>query len=190
MTEGLSRQLDAFEERLLSELKALAATQAEAVPPPLSSARTGRQRLWYLPTAGIAAAAVAITVIAVNARPTPAYAVSGGNGEEITVQVNRLEGAGALERALRARGVTADITYLSPDKACQPGRYAILDTPGLMLSVSAARFQVTIPPGAVGEHDTFVLSAAVRPFDNGVQATVDFGVAEGVVAPCSIVDAP
>lgn len=189
MTDRPSSQLDAFEERLLAELRTVADGQAEAAPSPFASGRGRHRRLWYLPTAGVVAAAVAIAVVAVNSRPTPAYAVSGGNGKEVTVQVNRLQGAGALKEALRERGVVANITYLPPDKACKAGRYAELYTRGLSLSVSAARFKVKIPPDAVRTGNTFVLSAAVRPLKNGVQAIVDFGVAEGVVAPCSVVDA-
>jgi len=58
-----------------------------------------------------------------------------------------------------------------------------------MLSVGANEFEVTIPPGAVGEGDTLVLSAAVTPVGKGVRATVDFGIAQGRVAPCTAVDA-
>lgn len=137
-----------------------------------------------------AAVGIAVAVVAVKALPTPAYAVSGGNGQQVTVQVNGLEGADALQRALRTRGIAAGITYLPPGQACQPGRHPELGTPGLTLSVSAARFEITIPPCAVPEGGTFVLSAAVRPLDHGVQAVVAFGVTQGVVTPCSPVDAP
>ena len=102
---------------------------------------------------------MAIALVATSSRPKPAYAVSGGNGEEVTVTVTRLEGAEALQGELRSRGIAADL------------------------------FKVTIPPGAVGQGSTFVLSAAVTPIDNGVRAIVDFGVAQGVVAPCMVVDA-
>lgn len=189
MTTRPGTHLDAFEQRLLAELKAVAAAQGETGPRVLGSARRREHHgRWYLPTAGVAvAAAVGIAVVAVNTRPMPAYAVSGGNGKQVTVQVNRLEGADALERALRKRGIAANITYLAPGRACAPGRYLELRTPGLTLSVSAARFTVIIPPGAVPDDGTFVLSAAVRPLDHGVQAAVEFGVTRGVVAPCFVV---
>ena len=198
MTDRPSPELDVFEERLLAELKAMVDEQAPVASPasgvralPRRNGHSDRtSRLWYLPTAGAAAVAVAIALVATGARPEPAYAVSGGNGEEVTVTVTRLEGAEALESALRARGIPADITYLPTGKACQPGRYARIDTPGLMLSVGADLFEVTIPPGAVGEGDTFVLSAAVTPIDRGVRASVHFAVARGAVAPCTVVDAP
>ncbi len=191
MTNRPSPELDAFEARLLTELRAVVNAQATATrPAPPVRAKQRRQRLWYVPVAGAAAAAaVAIALGATVVRPTPAYAVSGGNGEEVTVTVTRLEGAEALQAALRERGVPADITYLPTDKACQPGRFAEVDTPGLSLTVGGDLFKVTIPPGAVGQGDTFVLSAAVTPIDKGVRAIVHFGVAQGAVAPCTVVDA-
>ena len=191
MTNRPSPELDAFEERLLADLKAVVGAQAAAAPPTSrAGSRPRQQRLWYAPTAGAAAAAaVAIALVATNSRPTPAYAVSGRIGEEITVTVNRLEGAEALQAALRSRGVAADITYLPTDKACEHGRYAEVRTPGLSLQVGADLFTVTIPPGAVGPGNTFVLSAAVTPMDNGVRAIVEFGIAQGAVGPCTVVDA-
>lgn len=117
-------------------------------------------------------------------------AVSGRNNGEVTVRVNRLEGADGLERALSEHGITADVTYLPADKVCAPGRYAAVDTPGLTLSVSADRFEVTIPPGAVGKDDSFVLSAAVVPLAKGVRVAVDFDIAHGPIAACQVVDAP
>lgn len=198
MTNRSSPELDAFEVRLLTELRAVVNAQATATgPAPSVRAEQRRQRHWYVPVAGAAAAAavaaaaaaVAIALVATLLRPPPAYAVSGGNGEEITVTVTRLEGAEALQAALRERGVPADITYLPTDKTCQPGRYAEIATPGLTLEVGADLFKVAIPPGAVAPGNTFVLSAAVTPVDDGVRAIVEFGVALGAVAPCTVVDA-
>ncbi len=183
--------LDGFEQRLLSELASVARAQAADVTGTSHlQAGSGRRRTWLLPTAGTAvAAAVAVAAVVTVSRPAPAFAVTGGNGDEVKVEVNRLEGADALQRALGERGIPADITYLPSDRACRSGRYAQVRTPGLSLSVAADRFEVTIPPGAVGPGDTFVLSAAVTPLDDGVRASVDFGIARGPVAPCEVVDA-
>ncbi|NAZ87055.1 hypothetical protein [Kineococcus indalonis] len=149
-----------------------------------------RPELALTSAAGLTAAALAVVVTASVSRPLPAYAVSGGGGEDVTVEVNRLEGEQALQDALRERGIAADITYLPSGTACRSGRYAEDRAPGLSLSVSAERFEVQIPAGAVGEGETFVLSASVTPLDDGVQAAVDFGVARGAIAPCTVVDAP
>ena len=189
MTDRPAAQLDAFEERLLADLRAVVGDQpASAAPTSSSRARSRSPRRWYVLAAG-AAAAVAIALVATTARPTPAFAVSGTNGEEVTVTVTRLEGAEALQRELRARGVPADITYLPTDRACEPGRYEEVRTSGLTLGVGADLFEVTIPPGAIGAGNTFVLSAAVTPTTNGVRAIVEFGIAQGAVGPCAVVDA-
>lgn len=188
MTDRPAAQLDAFEERLLADLKAVVGAQSASAPTTSTSPDRSRAlRRWSVPAA--AAAAVAIALVATTARPTPAFAVSGTNGEEVTVTVTRLEGAEALQRELRARGVPADITYLPTDKACQRGRYEEVRTPGLSLQVGADLFEVTIPPGAIGTGNTFVLSAAVTPTAEGVRAIVEFGIAQGAVGPCTVVDA-
>lgn len=191
MTNRDDLQLDGFETRLLTELKAevdARATQAEPTSQPTAGRR--HRRLWYLPVTGAAAAvAIAIALAVTLARPTPAYAVTGRNGEEITVTVTRLEGADALQAALRDRGVPSDIQYLPSDTQCLPGRYTDVSPPGLALEVGSNRFKVTIPAGAIGRGDTFVLSAAVTPFENGQRSTVHFGIAQGAVAACEVVPA-
>lgn len=189
MTRSESPELDTFETRLLTELKAeVNARATDAEPHRLPTVRRRSRRLWYVPATG-AAAAVAIALVVTLARPAPAYAVTGGNGEEITVTVTRLEGPEALQAALRERGVPSDIHYLPSDTKCLPGRYTEVDTSGSSLSVGSNLFEVTIPPGAVGPGDTFVLSAAVTPSGYGVRAIVSYGVARGTVAPCEVVAA-
>ncbi|GAB4064988.1 hypothetical protein GCM10028777_13160 [Angustibacter speluncae] len=147
--------------------------------------RSRRPVLALASVAGFAAAALVVATAWVVARPTPAYAVSGGNGEEVTVTVSRLEGAAALEAALDERGIRADVTYLPDGQACQPGRH---DDTGadLSLSVGPDFFEVRIPPGAVGDGETFVLSAAATSLDDGtgVSAIVDFAIARGPVPAC------
>lgn len=185
--------LDAFEAALLSELKSEVERNEDARPQqqvvPLTSPTARRRRRWYLPSAAAVAAAAAVAVTVTTNLPTPAYAVSQRNNGEVTVEVNRLEGARGLEQALLEHGITADVTYLPDGKACAPGRYAAVDTPGLTLGVSAERFEVTIPPDAVGQDDTFVLSAAVVPLPDGVSASVSFDVAQGPIGPCRVIDA-
>lgn len=192
MNDRSTPPLDTFETALLIELKSVVRETA-TVPParaPLGPARFGQRLRWYAPAAGLVAAALAVVLLAVNLWPTPAYAVSGGHNEKVTVRVNRLEGAEGLEQALRKRGIPADVTYLPAGKQCAPGRYAWLRTPGLTLSVSAKRFEVTIPPNSVGKDNTFVLSAAVVVIPDGVRASVEFDIATGPVRPCRVVDAP
>ena len=192
MTNQPSANLDHFEVLLLRELQSHIDQEDNTTSKPGvigGSTRWQQNRRWQF--AGVAAAAaLAVAVIVPILAPTPAYAVTERNDGEIRVQVNRLEGAEELERALADHGVTADITYLPSSKECAPDRYAAVHTPGLTLSVSADTFEVTIPAGAVGKDDTFVLDASVTPIDDGFQAKVNFDIASGPVAPCKVIDSP
>jgi len=184
-------ELDSFETALLAELHEEVRTTASAPVEVRAQWRQPHawQRKRWLAVAATAAAALIIAT-QVGLGPTPAYAVTGRNNGEVVVRVNRLEGADGLERALRKHGIPADITYLPFGKECAPGRYPERRTPGMMLSVSADWFEVTIPPDAVGKDDTFVLSAAVVPIPDGFRATTDVGIAQGSVGPCQVVDSP
>lgn len=185
--------LDSFEMALLGQLKSIVAESAAAEPDAVrvepGRGPMRRRGVWYATIAALAAGALAAVLALYSLWPTPAYAVSGGNDREVTVRVMRLEGADGLERELRDRGIAADVTYLPDGKECASGRYTAVRTPGLTLEVSADFFEVTIPPGAVGKDETFVLSAAVVPLPNGVRASVDFDIAHGAVAPCRVIKA-
>lgn len=180
--------LDAFETSLLAELRAVAHHQGAArlAPPPRAAQARRSRRAWYVSLAGAVAATLAIALVVTLARPAPAYAISGRNGQKVVVTVTRLEGARGLENALAQRGIAAQVTYLPSDTACQEDRYDEADPHGLALSVGANMFKVTIPAGAVGQGETFVLSAAVTPLDGGagVRAAVSYGIARGAIDPC------
>lgn len=180
--------LDTFEAALLTELKAT--LPQSSTTPTANQVTPGwrHRRRWQLTVAAAAATALAIALLVPGLGPTPAYAVTGRNNGEVHVKVNRLEGADSLEQALAEHGIPADITYLPAGKECAPDRYSAVDTPGLSLSIGADDFEVTIPPGAVGEGDTFVLDAAVIPLPNGVQARVNFDIANGAIGPCHVVN--
>lgn len=191
MNHSPAKNLDHFETALLNELQTEVAHQALVTSRPQvvgGPARWQHRRGWQL-TGAAAAAALAVALLVPALAPTPAYAVTERNGE-VNVRVNRLEGAEALERALAEHEIVADITYLQPNKQCAAGRYAAVATPGLMLSVAATWFEVTIPAGTLGEGDTFVLDASVEPHDDGFRARVNFDIGHGAVAPCKIVDSP
>lgn len=180
-------ELDSFETALLAELKKSIAAPA-AAPATRPQLPAGRRR-WYVTAAmAVIAAIIAAAVVGVL-RPTPAFAVSGRTNGKVTVHVMRLEGAGSLERALAKRGIRADISYLPPGKECAPGRFVDVSPPGLLLSVGADDFTVTIPAGSVGKDNAFVMSAAVVPIQHGVSADVEFGIAKGPVAPCRVIPA-
>lgn len=197
----MTSTLNGMDHDRAAAVRALLVHQAQAATSPIAG--TGHQAYMQRPawkhrklaltsTGGLIAAGLAVVTVVTVSRPLPAYAVTGGNGKEVKVEVNRLEGTRSLEEALRKKGIPADITYLPSHQACQPDRY-IDDSPrGLSLSTSAERFEVIIPPGAVSAGETFVLSASVTPLDGGtgVSAAVDFGIAAGPIAPCTAIDIP
>lgn len=191
MTTEEDKTLDPFEQTLLAQLRAkVEQNAATATAAPASTSQRQPRRAWYATAAAASVAVLLVAILLHVVRPEPAFAVTGRNDEKITVRVMRLEGAGELEQALRERGITSDITYLPPGKSCKPERYSDRHTPGLGLEVAVDRFKITIPPGAVGPSDTFVLSASVTPLPDGLRASVDYGIATGAVGPCLVVDSP
>lgn len=194
----MTTQLDDFETRLLQSLRAEVAQRHQP-----------RSRRGFLIAAGAAAAATAF-VVAPALKPTPAFSVSEGNAGEVKVTITRPEDASGLERALVEHGINADVTYLSDLQTCSPGRFQKSEraTPGLMTSVSDQSIAVTIPPGAVRDDETFVLTWSVLPMTDdeiadqnlnlpddvtvvsGSHSNVDFAVASGPVSPCEPVPAP
>lgn len=182
--------LDTFEQALLLQLRTHVQQAATDNTPTAAEAPRRSRRAWYASAAAATAAILALGLLLHVVRPEPAFAVTGRNGSKITVKVARLEGADRLEQALHDRGVNSDITYLPPGKSCAENRYAERRTPGLGLAVGENRFEVTIPPGAVGKSDTFVLSASVTVIPNGIQTIVSYGIATGPVSPCKVIDTP
>ncbi|QBR94038.1 hypothetical protein [Nocardioides euryhalodurans] len=189
----MTTQLDDFETALLHELRAHVADRPARV-------RRGRTRI----AVGVgltAAAAVAAVVVVPGAGVQTAYSVQEGNSGEITVEVNRLEDAAGLERELEAYGVDADVTYVPDGGECAPGRYEPVarSLSGMTTGVGADLLQVTLPPGAVRDGETFVLAVSLVPVPatgdpdgdgisdlGGIRVWTDFDVASGPVAPCDV----
>ncbi len=188
----MTTQLDDFETALLHELRRHVAD---------SAAQPVHRRRRVLAGLGIAAAAAAAAVVVVpGAGVQPAYSVQQGNAGEITVAVNRLEDADGLERAIEAYGIEADITYVPGGGECAAGRYEPVarSLQGMTTGVGADLLEVTLPPGAVRQGETFVLALSlvelpdtVEPDgivnEDGIRVWVDFDVAVGAVAPCDVV---
>jgi hypothetical protein len=103
--------LDTFETALLGELRRevtehpAAAAPAARVPRP-----RGRLRLGAAGAAGIAASVVAVFGLG-GTGGSPAYAVAENSAGDVTVTVHRLDDAAGLEKALRAKGIDADVSY-------------------------------------------------------------------------------
>lgn len=193
-------QLDAFETRLLSELRREVSDQPISAP----SSDHGRRRVVLLASA--AAAAVAAVVVVPGLGTAPAYSVSEGNSGEVHVEINRPEDAAGLERALAEHGITADVTYLTDLARCAPGRYEPVGRDvGITLSMSEQDVTVTLAPGAVREDETFVMVWSVEPLSekemtpdtaegvpavSGFASSVDADVTADRVLPCRVVPAP
>lgn len=189
-------QLDSFESALLTELRQHVA-ERESRP-----ARRSRTRL-VVSGLGVAAAAVTAAVVIPGLGVTTAYSVQEGNSGEIHVEVDRLEDAEGLERAIEAYGIEADVTYVPDGGQCAPGRYQPVGRPlsGLLIQVGEdTSFEVTIPPGAVRAGETFVIAASAVQLpalgdpdgdgishEGGIRGWTDVNVARGAVAPCEVV---
>lgn len=157
------------------------------------------QRRWGLIGSGAGVAALAGGLVLPGLVTSPAYSVTEGNAGEVTVGVERLEDAEGLEQALAEKGIQTDITYLPHGQQCEPGRYRRSpgQPRGLSLSVGARTFEVTLAPGVVGEGETLVVAASMRPIPpspdtdgdgvrdaGGAEIWVDAEVAAGPVGPC------
>lgn len=180
--------LDDFESRLLAELR------REIVAAPVVAPRRTRHRAFAL-AAAAAAAAVLGVVLVPGLGSTAAYSVQEGNSGEIIVEVNRPQDAEGLEDLLAEHGVAAEITYLEWPLECADDRYVEVPDArqsGMSMSIGSQLLRLTLPPGAVREGDTVVLSLSYRPISGtgddyeftGGESSGSMGVATGPVAPC------
>jgi len=101
-----STQLDSFETALLAELRR---EVAEHPAPPVRRPRR-RLRLAAVAATGIAASVVAVFGLG-SSGGSPAYAVEKNSSGDVIVTVHRLDDADGLEKALRAKGIDADVSY-------------------------------------------------------------------------------
>lgn len=191
----MNAPLDSFETALLTRLRDHVEQETTVRP------RLSRPRLLLGAAATVAAAAVMVVVVP-GLGTTAAYSVQKGNSGTITVEVQRLEDAEGLEAELAKLGVTADITYVPDRQECAPGRYAPVDRSlsGMGVTMGSRRLEVTLPPGAVRDGETFVMavSGAAIPSSSsdsedgitdlgGFTGWTDFNVTSGPVRPCTLV---
>lgn len=188
-------QLDTFEISLLSELRQHVEDR-DSLP-----ARRSRTRL-VVSGLGVAAAAVTAAVVIPGLGVSTAYSVQEGNSGEIKVSVDRLEDAAGLEVALEELGIPAVVTYVPDGGQCAPGRYDVIDRDltGMRIGVGGQTFDVTLPPGAVRDGETFVIAASLVRLpatgdpdgdgisdEGGARIWLQADVATGPVAPCRVV---
>ncbi|MEU8250240.1 hypothetical protein [Nonomuraea sp. NPDC048916] len=185
-----------FEEQLLMDLKAEFAAREER------RRRTGR-RLFTGAAAATLAAAAAIAVPLLTAG-SPAYAVSENTDGTITVLIKEFRDADKLEQDLKAMGVTADVTYLKPGKACEMDRGRL--TEGTMpmtvqkwtdsvhhKAASLTGDRVDIDPDHIGKDQTLVMEIAETD-DHTSDKPRDMLrfrglLIAGPVKPCTVIDA-
>lgn len=188
--------LDAFETRLLVELRREVVARAEHEDPH----RRMRRRALAM-AAAVAATAVVGVVLVPGLGTTEAYSVQEGNAGTVEVEINRPEDAAGLEQALAEHGITADITYLDDMQTCAPGRATEVDRRvGTELQIGENMVKVTLPPGAVRDGETFVMVLSVEAMTadeladleeteghrvvEGTRSSVSAEVATGPVGPC------
>jgi hypothetical protein len=165
-----SSQLDSFESALLTELRREVA-EHPAVAPVSGVARRPRRRLRLaaVGATGMAAAAVAVFGLGGNGG-SPAFAVAEDSAGDVTVTVHRLDDAAGLERALRAKGIDADVSYdpASGDSAAMLGS----DGPGAAMP--------PLPAGGATQEQ--------RHADKGPTASGPGSVPGGADDPCGPID--
>lgn len=193
--------LDGFERALLTQLKDVAAAQGAAarsaaadsgrMPHPSPAVRSPLRR----PAVRLAAAAAAVAAgvggyLLSPAGSSPAFAVTTDAGGDVTVQVNRLEGADALEKALADKGIHADVSFPSKGMHCRDGRFTDAGAPStqpghrVVMSAETSRSggqTITIPKSAVGPRQTLVLESMWPTPDIWAMRV---GITDGAVSPC------
>ncbi|HEY3021131.1 MAG TPA: hypothetical protein VGJ32_13120 [Solirubrobacteraceae bacterium] len=182
-----------FEDRLLSELRAVVAARPAPAPTPAVAKRSRRPARLLVGAAAVAAAtATAVVIAGGGGTAAPAFAVERQADGSVDVEINSLRDADGLEEKLRAVGIAAVVDFTPAGKTCrQPrGRAATRPHSGphtLGLRVrpdGSARF--TIGRGDVQPGQTLVITAAK------VTGLTSLGtqIVEGPVAPCELIDAP
>ena len=107
--------LDSFESALLAELRTHVAEQpARQAEPRGTRGRRVRRFALGAVAAGLAASVVGVVSLGGHGGASPAYAVELDGDGDVVVTVHRLDDAAGLEKALRAKGVDADVSY-DPD---------------------------------------------------------------------------
>ncbi|HTE62715.1 MAG TPA: hypothetical protein VK631_20335 [Solirubrobacteraceae bacterium] len=178
-----------FEERLLTELRAVVAERpAPETVAPASARRVPRARL-VLAAGAVAATAAAVFVGTGGDPAATAYAVEKQSDGSVTVEVRSLRDAAGLQEKLRAAGIPAVVDYTPAGKMCREprGRAATGGHGPMRVGVrhgGSATF--TIARGDVRAGQTLVITSSV----GSAVSSLGTQVVEGPVAPCELVDAP
>lgn len=180
------KELDSFETALLHQLREVVAER----PAPVAAPAVRPQRRWgrRLAAAAAAAALAGGGYLASPLGTSPAFAVTTAANGDVTVTVNRLEGADALEKALADKGIRADVTFPARGTQCRDGRYASAAPPAgedrMVMSASvdsSAGQTISVPKSLLKEGETLVIES-MWPAEGSWAMRV--AVAAGAVSTC------
>jgi hypothetical protein len=211
-------QTENYEERLLTELRALAERNA-AEEPPRPARRRGIARRPKLALAGIAGgacvASAAIAFTGGDGGGATAYAVEPHDDGSVSVRIRRLEDAAGLERELRAAGVPAEVDFLPLTQTCREPRFEPAPTRelkpgGLPIPMGVAEvtsgssepelednlrrlLSFTVQADELRPGETLVITSRRGPHPRATRpqtmTAVTIELAQGPVAPCDPVPA-
>jgi hypothetical protein len=171
-------QLDTFESALLTELRREVAERPRSAPVPARRPRRRRLRLAAVGATGVAASVVAVFGLG-STGGSPAFAVAENSAGDVTVTVHRLDDAAGLEKALRAKGIDADVSY----DATSNGSSAVLGSYGPQADASAP------PPGAQAEGQAAAGSGSAQPGgEKGPTLSAPGSAPGGADDPCGPID--
>jgi hypothetical protein len=191
-TSSQPAPLDAFQAALLHELRAHVARRAVE---PLADApvrRPRRRRRTVL--AAAASAALVSGIWWSTAGSPPAFAVTRTADGDVNVVVSRIDDPAGLQRALREKGITADVQYLPWGKGCAPGRFTEVPLPRTgrpwAFGQTSQGYTFTVPAAGVRPGQTLVLELTSTEHDSATVSGGRFALATGPVGVCSPVDVP
>lgn len=166
--------LDTFEQSLLSELRQHVATRASARP--ASRKRwTVRIAATALATGGAATAALIVGTGVVGS--SAAYAVESASNGDVVVTIHNLRDAAALERALAAKGVKADVRYAASFTQSSGSQPANAGDKAAACSIALAKvdgaLRFTLGAAQIGNGSTLdIITAGSGPSDVGSPVAV------------------
>ena len=211
------RPRSGYQERLLTELRALAEHNAANAPPEPASRRgiAGHPKLVLASIAGgacVASAAIAFT--GGDGGGSTAYAVEPHDDGSVSVEISRLEDAAGLERELRAAGVPAEVDFLPLEQTCREPRFrpvparelkllggmpvpmtigAVATGPTELEQSLRRMLSFTLQTGDLRPGETLVITSreGVHPRAERpkIMTSITFAIAQGDVAPCDPVPA-
>lgn len=197
MTVPTAEPLDAFESRLLAELRRVVADQAATGSPAPVDRNAGRppRRRWVTIGAAAAVATAGLVVWTASSGGNPAYAVEENSAGDVSFSLFSPEGTSELESALADHGITADITVLPANTMCASGRFpGERDWPHWLPLPDIGRGDTTqrIPAGSLEDGQTLVVvyMGTLDARQPGATSATSLAIADGPVGECVPINVP